>query len=104
MAVTYPKEEKPTRKHPNYVAVFIALALLTATEVAVTQLPVPKYPILIPLSVLKAALVALFYMHLRTDKKIFAVVFVMGVLVGLGLLISVAILLNTHAGFGNTQQ
>ncbi len=104
MAITYKKEEKPAKKHPNYVAVFIALAVLTATEVAVTQLPVPKYPILIPLSVLKAALVAMFYMHLRTDRKIFAAVFVLGVLVGLGFLISVTILLNTHAGFGNTQQ
>ncbi len=100
MAVTYTKEEKPAKKHPNYVAVFIALAVLTATEVAITQLPVPKAPILIPLSVLKAALVAMFYMHLRTDRKIFAVVFVMGVLVGLGFLISVTILLGLHGGVG----
>ncbi len=104
MAMTYQKEEKPAKKHPNYIAVFIALAVLTALEVAITQLPVPKAPILIPLSVIKATLVAMFYMHLRTDKRIFAVVFVMGILVGLGFLISVAILLNTHAGFGNTQQ
>jgi caa(3)-type oxidase subunit IV len=104
MTVTNKNELEPARKHPNYVAVFIALAILTATEVAVTQLPVPKYPILIPLSVIKASLVAMFYMHLRSDRRIFTMVFVMGILVGLGLLLSVAYLLNAHVGFGNPQQ
>ncbi len=104
MAVSYKKEEKPAKKHPNYLAVFIALAVLTATEVAVTQLPVPRAPILIPLSLIKAGLVALFYMHRRSDRKIFSVVFIMGILVGIGLLISLTLLLSTHAGQGNFSQ
>ncbi len=106
MAVTYEKKEKTAKKHPNYIAVFIALALLTATEVAVTQIPVPipRAYILVPLSLIKAALVALFYMHLRSDSKLFSVVFILGVLFGLGLLISFSLLLSTHLGQGNFVQ
>ncbi len=101
MAVSYKKEEeKPVKKHPNYVVVFIALAILTAAEVTVTQIPtIPHAPILIPLSILKAALVALFYMHLRSDRRIFSILFVMGVAVGIAMLISLVLLINTP--FGN---
>ena len=101
MAVEYKNEEKPVKKHPNYVVVFIALAILTALEVAVTQLPLPRAPILIPLSVIKAALVALFYMHLRTDRRIFAVHFGGGFVLGIAMLISFIVLVNT--GFGHHQ-
>ncbi len=99
MALEPKNEEKPAKKHPNYVLVFIALAILTAVEVAVTQLPVPKAPILIPLSVAKASLVALFYMHLRSDRKIFSAVFGMGIVIGVAMLISFFLLINTP--FGN---
>jgi cytochrome c oxidase subunit 4 len=68
--------------------VFIALAALTAIEVTVTYLPVPRIPVLIPIALIKASLVALFYMHLRFDKKVFSVVFVLGLLMGIGLILS----------------
>jgi caa(3)-type oxidase subunit IV len=91
------EETKTIKKRPNYVAVFVVLAVLTAIEVAVTQLPLPRAPILIPLSVIKAGLVALFYMHLRSDQRVFRVVFVIGLLVGLSLIISFTLLLNNPA-------
>jgi caa(3)-type oxidase subunit IV len=99
MAVSYNKEEKPVRKHPNYVLVFIVLALITTVEVAVTQLPLPRAPILIPLSIIKAALVAMYYMHLRSDRRIFTFVFVLGMVMGVAMLISFILLINTP--FGN---
>ena len=82
------KIEPKKSSRGTYIAVFVALAVLTAIEVIVTHLPIPRIPVLIPLAVIKAALVALFFMHLRFDKKVFSIVFVMGLLMGLGLILS----------------
>ncbi len=82
------KIEPKKSSRGTYIAVFVALAVLTGIEISVTYLPIPRLPVLIPLAVIKASLVALFYMHLRFDKKIFSVVFVMGLLMGIGLILS----------------
>ncbi len=79
-------QETPSRKHPNYVGVFWVLAALTAVEVVVTYLPVPRLPVLVPLAILKAALVALFYMHLKYDRRVFSVIFLMGLLMAMVLM------------------
>jgi len=58
--------------HPNYIAVFIALAVLTAIELGVAFLPWAKLTIvliLVGLAVWKALLVALYYMHLRFEPN-----------------------------------
>jgi cytochrome c oxidase subunit 4 len=91
---TNQQEEK---HRPNYVGVFAALTILTAAEVGVTYLPIPRVPVLIPLALLKALLVALFYMHLKFDRRLFAAIFGMGLLVGLGLLLSLIALFNPAA-------
>jgi caa(3)-type oxidase subunit IV len=80
------------RPKPNYVGVFAALTILTALEITVTFLPLPKAIILIPLAIIKASLVALFYMHLKIDRRIFSALFGMGLLMGIGLIISLMIL------------
>ncbi len=72
---------------PNYIGVFIALVVLTATEVAVTYLPVPRLPVLIPLSITKAVLVVLFYMHLKYDRQLFSALFLIGVFGALSVII-----------------
>jgi len=82
------KIEPKKSSRGTYIAVFFALAALTAIEITVTHLPIPRIPVLIPLAIIKAGLVALFYMHLRFDKKVFSVVFVMGILMGVGLIFS----------------
>jgi cytochrome c oxidase subunit IV len=102
MAIDESNQKEKNKKHPPYLIVFFVLAILTAIEIAVTQLPLPRAPILIALSIIKATLVALFYMHLRTDRLIFSVIFVAGILLGLGMLISFIFLVNTHSGFGQT--
>ena len=57
---------------PSYVAVFIYLTLLTAAELGVYGLGLPK-PImvgaLVALALAKAALVAMFFMHLAMERK-----------------------------------
>jgi caa(3)-type oxidase subunit IV len=100
MAVEYKNEEKPVKKHANYLLVFFALAALTVAELIITQIPtIPHAPILIPLSFIKAALVALFYMHLRSDRRIFSFSFGLGIILGIAMVISFVLLVNT--GFGH---
>ena len=68
-----------TEKHAKrpYMWVFLWLAVLTAIEVGVANLALDKTLKIILLAILaigKAVLVALFYMHLRYDKSILAVI------------------------------
>jgi cytochrome c oxidase subunit 4 len=87
-----PSKELEKRPRPNYVGVFVVLAVLTLVEIGVTYLPLPRIPILVPLALLKAALVAMFYMHLRFDRRIFTTLFAFGILMGVGLLLSLTVL------------
>jgi cytochrome c oxidase subunit 4 len=61
-----------------YIKVFVALAVLTAVEVGVARLgglPKPVFiSLLAILAIAKALLVALFYMHLRYDNTILAII------------------------------
>ncbi|OGO33284.1 MAG: hypothetical protein A2Z03_08570 [Chloroflexi bacterium RBG_16_56_8] len=77
-----------THRQPNYVGVFVALTVLTAIEVGVTYIPVPRIPVLVPLAIAKAALVVLFYMHLKFDRRVFTLIFLIGVLMGFSLIVS----------------
>lgn len=77
-----------THRQPNYVGVFGTLAILTAIEVGVTYLPVPRIPVLVPLAIAKAALVVLFYMHLKFDRRVFTVIFVIGILMGISMILA----------------
>lgn len=59
-----------THKKPNYMAVFVALAVLTLIEVGVAFLGLGRVTtiiVLVGLAVWKAVLVALYYMHLRFE-------------------------------------
>jgi len=71
-------------KHPNYFGVFIALAIITAIITAVELLArtgVITWPrpvinsFYISMAVVKALLVALYYMHLKFDSRLYAVLF-----------------------------
>lgn len=70
---------KPHR-YVNPFAVFAVLALSTIIEVGLTLMPgIPHQdivPALLGLSFVKAALVALYYMHLRYEKWIYGLIFV----------------------------
>lgn len=64
------------KKRP-YLWVFLWLAVLTAIEVGVAGLTLYKpfqITLLVVLAICKVALVALFYMHLRYDKFILAII------------------------------
>jgi caa(3)-type oxidase subunit IV len=58
--------------HHNYIKIFIILSVLTAVEIAITLLGLPRtllVALLVGLAVWKAALVALHFMHLKIEKK-----------------------------------
>ena len=68
--------------HPGarqYLGIAAALLVITAVEVAIFYLPAMR-PVLVPslltLAVVKFTLVALFFMHLRMDHRLFAGLFV----------------------------
>jgi cytochrome c oxidase subunit 4 len=59
-------------KHPNYMAIFWYLAILTVIEIIVVFLPFGKFTngvLLCALAVTKAAMVAMYFMHLRFETK-----------------------------------
>jgi cytochrome c oxidase subunit 4 len=62
-------------KHPNYMAIFWYLAILTVIEVGVVFMPLGKLTIgvlLCALALTKAALVALYFMHLKFETRTLA--------------------------------
>lgn len=95
MAKEYPVQPMPNahgknaaHKHPPYMPVFYALVALTVLEVGTTGV-INKYvglsediaikapfvvPYLLILSVIKAVLVAMYYMHLKYDKRLYSLV------------------------------
>jgi len=63
---------RPTHAHPNYILIWVFLAALTAVELSVAFLPWPKTVIiliLVGMAFWKAALVGLYYMHLRFEPN-----------------------------------
>lgn len=63
---------RPSHAHPNYILIWVFLAVLTAVELTVAFLPWPKTVIiliLLGMAFWKAALVGLYYMHLRFEPN-----------------------------------
>ena len=62
---------------PNYMGVFWWLLALTIIEIAVIYMPIAKMAIavmLVTLAVTKATLVALYFMHLKFERRTLALV------------------------------
>ncbi|NLX10998.1 MAG: cytochrome C oxidase subunit IV family protein [Chloroflexi bacterium] len=75
---------RPVHEHSHrmtYIGVFVALAIITAVEVALTYIDVPFSIVgpLVALSTAKVLLVVMFFMHLRFDSKLYAAVFLFAV-------------------------
>ena len=66
-----------THTHPNYMGIFWVLLVLTVVEVGITFLGLPKMllaSLLVILAVWKAALVAMYFMHLKFERKTLAMI------------------------------
>ncbi len=91
----YPAGDAVLHEHPGpaeYVRVAVILATITAVEVAIYYLKFPKYTLifgLMGLSIVKFTLVAMFFMHLRFDSRVFTAFFAGGLLMTLAAFIAV---------------
>jgi len=76
-------------KRPNYLFVFIALAVFTLIETLVSyvQQEAIKLPTLVVLSVIKVLLVLLYFMHLKSDSKIYSYLFTAGCVLAIPLIL-----------------
>jgi len=83
------------QKRPNYFFVFVALAVFTLIETLVSyvQQEAIKLPTLIILSVIKVLLVLMYFMHLRTDSKVFSYLFIAGCLLSIPLILIIMIVM-----------
>jgi cytochrome c oxidase subunit 4 len=69
------------KTHVNPWIVFAVLALMTVIEVIVALpalgiSPATLSPLLVAMALVKASLVALYYMHLRYEKPVFLIIFI----------------------------
>lgn len=101
------------KSHPGpgvYVKIGVVLFVLTALEVAAYEvahrpgsLGTLLQPILIPvlllLSAAKFALVAMYYMHLKQDSKLFSALFVFPLIIAALVIVSLIALFLYHYGF-----
>lgn len=91
------------RGHPStgvYVAVAAVLTIITVVEVGVFYVPAFQpvlAPILLVLSATKFALVVMFYMHLKSDHRLFALVFTLPLLIATGVLTALLFLFGVFA-------
>jgi len=87
-------ELQPEKSHaaPRYGLILIILVALTAIEVAASYLTGGiKIGVLIGLAVAKAALVVLYFMHLKSDTRLYAVLFLLGLVLIAPLLIFIIV-------------
>jgi cytochrome c oxidase subunit 4 len=93
------------RKQPNYFAVFAILAIFTAIETAVSYVhqAAIKLPVLVVLAGIKAALVLLYFMHLRSDSRLFSYLFIAGCVLAVPLILVISVVMPAllrHLGAG----
>ena len=74
MQATNPPAESQNARRAPYALVFVLLAVITAVEVGLSYLGLPRTSLTAPflmLSLGKASLVAAFFMHLRSDTRFY---------------------------------
>lgn len=88
----------PSPGYVQYVGIAVILGMLTGIEFLVVSRFWPvaladfTVPILLGLTVVKAALVALFYMHLKFDSRLYSALFV-GVIVVLAIPLAIVLMI-----------
>lgn len=84
-----------TKKRPNYLFVFIILAVFTLIETLVSyvQQQAIKFPTLIVLSVVKALLVLMYFMHLKFDSRVFSYLFIAGCVLAIPLILVITVVM-----------
>jgi len=84
-----PREQEELDHHPSprkYVGIAVILAIVTAVEVAIYYIPpLLDYivPLLLAFAVIKFIFVAMYFMHLKFDSKVFRRFFLIGIVLAL---------------------
>jgi cytochrome c oxidase subunit 4 len=88
-------------RRANYLGIFILLAGFTLVETVVSyvQHEAIKIPVLIALSLAKAILVLLYFMHLKFDSRIFSYLFIAGCLLSIPLILVMMIVMPAIASY-----
>jgi len=66
-----------SHEEPNYMAVFWWLLILTILEIAVIYMPIVRVAVvilLVSMAISKATLVALYFMHLKFEKRTLGII------------------------------
>ena len=86
-----------TENRPNYLFIFIALAVFTLIETVVSyvQQEAIKFPTLVVLSVVKALLVLLYFMHLKFDSNLYRYLFIGGCVLAIPLILVIVLVMPT---------
>ena len=93
-ALTLPIPEflthKTHRSQLFYLGIFVALAIITVVEIGVFYVDVTAFrvPSLFILSAAKFALVIMFFMHLKGDRRFFSLLFIGPLFIGAAVLLS----------------
>lgn len=84
-----------TQKRPNYLFVFIILAVFTLIETLVSyvQQQAIKLPTLVVLSAVKALLVLMYFMHLKFDSRVFSYLFIAGCVLAIPLILVITVVM-----------
>ncbi|HTK42734.1 MAG TPA: cytochrome C oxidase subunit IV family protein [Gemmatimonadales bacterium] len=109
--------EEHAHGHPTpgtYTKVGLVLFILTALEVALYEVTFGEHagalgdlrqvfvPMLLTLSAAKFALVAMFYMHLKQDNRLFTGVFVFPLIIAAVVILALAALMAYHMAFSKS--
>jgi cytochrome c oxidase subunit IV len=90
-----------TKRPVNYLGIFILLAVFTLVETMASYLQqnAIKFPVLIALSLVKAVLVLLYFMHLKFDSRIFSYLFIAGCVLSIPLILMMMIVMPIIASY-----
>ena len=99
----------------QYVFIFVWLTILTALEVGLYEITFGEsagsfghsiqpffIPLLLGLSAIKFALVAMYYMHLKNDSKLFSGVFVFPLIIASVVILALVALQAYHWAFARS--
>ena len=87
--------EQPHPTAGTYVKVGVTLVILTAIEVGAYYVPAVRpvlIPILLVMAFVKFALVAMYYMHLKQDDKLFSGLFVFPLIIAAVIIVALMLL------------
>lgn len=109
---------EPVHEHPSsgvYVKIGLVLFVLTALEVGLYEFTYGEHagatgaalqpffvPLLLALSAGKFALVAMYYMHLKQDSRLFSGVFVFPLIIAIVIILALIVLEAYHFAFARS--